>query len=567
MKRMYVFKKVLTIALITSMTATVLMGCGRQKADDNEQSVVNSEEPQAPVSTDEKADKVEENSDKTEEAATEASVFPITIVYHYISCKDGDKELATGKYPEFTFTDEFSKKYPNLRSTLETFNENWKTTAVNTTAEYGYYKQENDYGVDGPFAYEYTVEIVRADEKLFTFSEYFYEFAGGAHPNHGAGYYNFDPETGNQVPLKDVITIAPGAEQSQMFWQRLYDTYPDNEEEFKDYDYGYDYETGEEVDTFAKKLEDDNFSWAQLPDGLHIYFSPYEVLYYAAGYLEMTFSETDYPDLVKAEYKTTETFDAEKNVLYVDGETTDMIPREPVFEGTETISNPTWKSFCTDSYKNADAKYVTLEKTKEEKSDWLDTNVWCQTYNFDPKEFPYTIDEYSYAVASPVEYDYMYTELIINEYPSGDQLYDFDLYNLGNGPDAEKDKYSAATQYIRWAQIKDGILYVELSMNGYASEEPDSSYIVAIDLDTKDVIFRTEPQTANAENFVIEDDAIICGYGFTSEPDFIYILDRFTGEKIEKIKVNSAPDLFKVRDDTLYVATYNTAYEFKIKEK
>jgi len=59
-------------------------------------------------------------------------------------------------------------------------------------------------------------------------------------------------------------------------------------------------------------------------------------------------------------------------------------------------------------------------------------------------------------------------------------------------------------------------------------------------------------------------DTIICGYGFTAEPDYIYLLDRFTGEKYDSIPVNSAADQFQIVDDTLYVATYNTAYEFSI---
>ena len=70
----------------------------------------------------------------------------------------------------------------------------------------------------------------------------------------------------------------------------------------------------------------------------------------------------------------------------------------------------------------------------------------------------------------------------------------------------------------------------------------------------------------NQRNFKIVRDTIICGYGFTAEDDFIYLLDRYTGETVDKIKVNSGPDQFEIVDDTLYVATYNTAYTFRIQE-
>ena len=61
-------------------------------------------------------------------------------------------------------------------------------------------------------------------------------------------------------------------------------------------------------------------------------------------------------------------------------------------------------------------------------------------------------------------------------------------------------------------------------------------------------------------------DTIICGYGFTAEDDYIYLLDLSTGQTIERIKVRSGPDQFEVVGDTLYVATYNTAYTFKIEQ-
>ncbi|MBQ8488560.1 MAG: hypothetical protein IJ535_02145 [Pseudobutyrivibrio sp.] len=82
---------------------------------------------------------------------------------------------------------------------------------------------------------------------------------------------------------------------------------------------------------------------------------------------------------------------------------------------------------------------------------------------------------------------------------------------------------------------------------------------------TKKLLWRSEPNVSNFNNFKIVDDTIICGYGFTEEPDYLYLLDRYTGDKVEEIKLDSAPYQFEVRDDILYVATYNTAYEFAIK--
>ena len=563
MKRKCVFigKKVLTMALVAVMGISALSGCGLSKK------TVETGDVSVEEASKETVD-ILPSKEETKGSEEDNSLFPIVITKHNVVCKSGDIEAATGQYPEFFFPDDLSLKYPKLRDTLERFNESWKEETIKSVAEYGHYKLIDNYAPDAVYASEITVSIIRADERLFTFAESVYDYSGGAHPNHETNFYNLDPVTGNTVPLTDVITAKPGPETSQMFWQRLYDTYPDLVEEFKSYDFGYDFDTGEEIDTFEQKLKEDNFSWAVLPDGLWIYFSPYEVATYATGYLEMNFSDADYPGLVVDAFKVKDAFDADKNVKYVeDTEVAEITPQEPVYDGPSSISNPCWEGFTNWSFSKDNLQYVTLEKIKEDKTDWIDTSVWCEETNIPRKEFPYEDENYRYSPCSPVEYDYMYTELEIYDKASSEKLYDIDLYTLANGPDDEKDKYSAVTQYIRWARLIDGMLYVELSMNGYASEEPDSSYMVGINLESNQVAFRSEPQTANAENFAVVNDCIICGYGFTSEPDYLYILNRYTGECLEKIPVNSAPEHIEVVGDTLYVCCYNTAYEFKIVKK
>ncbi len=45
-------------------------------------------------------------------------------------------------------------------------------------------------------------------------------------------------------------------------------------------------------------------------------------------------------------------------------------------------------------------------------------------------------------------------------------------------------------------------------------------------------------------------DAIISGYGFTAEDDFIYILNRHTGRTIERVPVSTAPDFLCAAGDS-----------------
>lgn len=109
------------------------------------------------------------------------------------------------------------------------------------------------------------------------------------------------------------------------------------------------------------------------------------------------------------------------------------------------------------------------------------------------------------------------------------------------------------------------ILYVELRHRTYAQANPENAYILAIDMDTYEVLWKSPSLVANANNFAIVDDTIFCGYGFTDEPDFVYALNRYSGVIENSYKVKTGPDFLYVRDGTLYVRTYDTDYEFEIR--
>jgi outer membrane protein assembly factor BamB len=92
-----------------------------------------------------------------------------------------------------------------------------------------------------------------------------------------------------------------------------------------------------------------------------------------------------------------------------------------------------------------------------------------------------------------------------------------------------------------------------------------NAYITAIDTETNQIIWRSQPLVANSSNFVIKDNVIISGYGFTAEPDYIYLLSLDTGYLLQQIPVKSAPEYLILQDNKLYVRTYNTDYVYQIK--
>ena len=58
-------------------------------------------------------------------------------------------------------------------------------------------------------------------------------------------------------------------------------------------------------------------------------------------------------------------------------------------------------------------------------------------------------------------------------------------------------------------------------------------------------------QTSNSMNLLVKGDVIFCDYGCTAEDDYLYQLDKNTGEVIDRLPLKKMPDLMAVKDDRL----------------
>lgn len=137
-------------------------------------------------------------------------------------------------------------------------------------------------------------------------------------------------------------------------------------------------------------------------------------------------------------------------------------------------------------------------------------------------------------------------------------------------PAAMQLLYKVQTASDRWnlmgncAYVRDGILYIGSIYNGYAME--NSCYLMAYDIENGELLWRSDDQTYNSMNFIVKGDVIICGYGFTAEPDYIYQISMHTGKVLSKTAVAKMPDLLVEQDGLLYVHTYSYDYIFEIEE-
>jgi len=138
-----------------------------------------------------------------------------------------------------------------------------------------------------------------------------------------------------------------------------------------------------------------------------------------------------------------------------------------------------------------------------------------------------------------------------------------DFLAYSHAPDDRPAEFTF--QQIRWAEVLDGILYVSTAHRTYAeSSDGRNAYVTALDPETLEILWRSEPLVANSENFLIIDDTIVCGYGFTDEEDFVCLLNRLTGETMERIPVPSAPEYFLREGDSLFVRCYDTDLVFEV---
>jgi hypothetical protein len=81
--------------------------------------------------------------------------------------------------------------------------------------------------------------------------------------------------------------------------------------------------------------------------------------------------------------------------------------------------------------------------------------------------------------------------------------------------------------------------------------------VSAVDLVRKRTLWRSPALVANARTFVVTGNLIVAGYGFTREPDFLYLLDRRTGKVVDRLELPTAPEIVELRNGRVHVRTYD----------
>lgn len=128
---------------------------------------------------------------------------------------------------------------------------------------------------------QFDTKILRGDQRVLSFQEQVYSYTGGAHGNVAVSGYTYDSQSGKKLELEDVVSSLDGlcsylvqSLSSGEYREELFQGWEDvvRREVF-----------GESANGRVYEL-----SWALGPDGMKVYFSPYEIGPWALGTVTVT---------------------------------------------------------------------------------------------------------------------------------------------------------------------------------------------------------------------------------------------------------------------------------------
>lgn len=576
-----VFSTVIVFCLLLG-----IVGCGKDSATDEKETDSISQEASSESSSQDAEDI------KITEAGT-VQPFSATRIKHKIQTDDlvynEDKNeefpFAYVTYETYEISDEMQKLYPELSQALLTRSEWNEEDALKTLASQAKEYQE----INDDFGWMYvsnyldkSTMVQRADDKVLSVLVTVDSFFNGPHPFTYWESYTYDTQTGEQIPLSDIVTDIRALPQLLLDnLQPVDETYEFSDEEKEDM-----------LGKIEEYVANNELCWVLTDEAFAVFFDAYDLQYYAFGPIFVSLTYEDFPELLQPQYRFTgdgadgsdvdrfpaedtgmknyswdklekyyEEYAQENGYSMEDGAADSEEIRE-VF-----VENPGWAYYLKDSsvktqskapykLKQTDKKSIVLADTwSDETGISLPLNTWQYPYYQDGKYLYYIHREdpkLPYVTVSSLDGSYSYGNYFFS--------------NFLNPPDTNmSSSFADVTDMdILYAEAEDGILYAELGHRTYASAQPHTAYIVAIDLETEEVLWRSKDQVASAYDILILGDTIVCGYGFTDEKDYIYILDRNTGDVLDSYPVDSAPDYLIHYDNTLYCVTYGSAYAFEI---
>lgn len=182
-----------------------------------------------------------------------------------------DSMYVSVKWEQLMLSEESAKEFPKLKTAFDAFNEEEISLAESTFEDLqGMAPELLEYGHNSvSLESENKLYVQRADANLVSFLEYGYIYSGGAHPNHYYLGYNYNPATGEELELTDVLNDTDAL--AEILYEKLSAKYPD----------GMFWE--DSLKTVLEEYDVSYYQWTMDCQGITFWFSPYDIAAYAAG--------------------------------------------------------------------------------------------------------------------------------------------------------------------------------------------------------------------------------------------------------------------------------------------
>lgn len=201
-------------------------------------------------------------------------------------------KLCEASWQTLELTKEFQKKYPKLDEKLKAMNKEanqYNREFIDAIVALATEHYEDSRESFGTYYNNSSYSLVRGDKYILSIQENAGEYTGGAHGMYGTWGINFDPVTGEELQLTDVLTTTDDL--PAMIADKIMEEYAD------------EYETFETLEEYLEEnYKPEDYQWVMGYGGITIFFNPYEIASYSMGILKVDIGFLEMPELFVEKY-------------------------------------------------------------------------------------------------------------------------------------------------------------------------------------------------------------------------------------------------------------------------
>ncbi len=222
--------------------------------------------------------------------------------------------------------------------------------------------------------------------------------------------------------------------------------------------------------------------------------------------------------------------------------------------------------------RNMSRKQITLRQVSCRENEITDTEEWWERNNlrrdkhtFDKEPTPeirprFRIDTNGYSVVNYGPYWVEASKVVVAD-PQLQHMYRaYDFKDVLMPPGITTVCGIAGVESVR---IEGNIMFASHQAYSDYNKGDDSKtgYLSAIDMRTGEILWTTVPKTCNSDIEIVG-NSIICGYGSSFDRDFLYVVDKYSGQRVQKIPLKKAASHVVAKGNKVYVRTYSFDYVF-----